>query len=101
MAYAQQFLHNFEIPSFFFICDFIDVDECQGNHFCHENANCTNTIGSHVCNCQLGYTGDGQNCTGDLIHIRAVHMYVDGPIEKLQGEFRNNSAIEISHQRTT
>ncbi|CAH3159118.1 unnamed protein product, partial [Pocillopora meandrina] len=62
MAYAQQVLYNLEI-SFFFFCDFIDVDECQRNHSCRENANCTNTIGSHVCNCQPGYTGDGQNCT--------------------------------------
>ena len=57
---------------FFFICDFIDIDECKGKHSCHENANCTNTIGSHVCDCQAGYTGNGQNCTGDLIPIKAV-----------------------------
>ena len=63
MAYAQQFLHNFEIP-FSFIRDFLDIDECKGNHSCHENANCTNTNGSHVCDCQPGYTGNGQNCTG-------------------------------------
>ena len=50
----------------FLICDFIDVDECKGNHSCHENANCTNTNGSHVCDCQPGYTGNGQNCTGEF-----------------------------------
>ena len=50
----------------FFFSDFIDIDECKGNHSCHENANCTNTIGSHECNCQPGYTGNGQNCTGEL-----------------------------------
>ena len=60
MAYGRQFLHNFENH-----CDFIDVDEFKGNHSCHENANCTNTIGSHVCDCQPGYTGNGQNCTGE------------------------------------
>ena len=65
MAYARQFLHNFEIP-IFFICDFIDVDECKGNPSCHENANCTNTNGSHVCDWQPGYTGNGQNCTGEF-----------------------------------
>ena len=52
--------------SHFFICDFIDIDECKGNHSCHENANCTNTNGSHVCDCQPGYTGNGQNCTGEF-----------------------------------
>ncbi|CAH3164840.1 unnamed protein product, partial [Pocillopora meandrina] len=40
-----------------------DIDECKGNHSCHENANCTNTNGSHLCDCQPGYTGNGQNCT--------------------------------------
>ena len=54
------------LKSHFFISDLIDVDECKGNHSCHENANCANTIGSHVCNCQPGYTGNGQNCTGEF-----------------------------------
>ena len=44
----------------------MDVDECKGNHSCHENANCINTIGSHECYCQPGYTGNGQNCTGEF-----------------------------------
>ena len=52
------------LKSHFLICGFIDIDECKGNHSCHENANCTNTNGSHVCDCQPGYTGNGQNCTG-------------------------------------
>ena len=54
------------LKSHFFTCDFIDVDECKGNNSCHENANCTNTNGSHVCDCQPGYTGNGQNCTGEF-----------------------------------
>ena len=54
------------LKSHFFICDFIDIDECKGNHSCHEDANCTNTNGSHVCDCQPGYTGNGQNCTGEF-----------------------------------
>ena len=54
------------LKSHFFICDFIDIDECKGNHSCHEDANCTNTNGSYVCDCQPGYTGNGQNCTGEF-----------------------------------
>ena len=61
MAIFAQFL-----KCHFFICDFIDVDECKGNNSCHENANCTNTNGSHVCDCQPGYTGNGKNCTGEF-----------------------------------
>ncbi|XP_066022416.1 epidermal growth factor-like protein 6 [Pocillopora verrucosa] len=49
-----------------------DVDECKGNHACHESANCTNTIGSHVCDCQPGYTGNGQNCT-DINECKGNH----------------------------
>ena len=49
-----------------FSCDYLDVDECKGKHSCHKKAKCTNTIGSHVCECQPGYTGNGQNCTGEF-----------------------------------
>ena len=47
-------------------CHFSDIDECARNRSCHVNANCTNTIGSHVCTCHTGYTGDGQTCSGDF-----------------------------------
>ena len=47
-------------------CYFSDIDECARNRSCHVNANCTNTIGSHVCTCHTGYTGDGQTCSGDF-----------------------------------
>ena len=41
-----------------------DIDECEnGEDNCHENANCTNTVGSYTCSCNPGYTGDGVNCT--------------------------------------
>ena len=48
------------------IYGFSDIDECEGNHSCHVNATCNNTLGSHVCECQPGYTGNGQNCTGEF-----------------------------------
>ena len=49
---------------FFFVYVFSDIDECKGNHSCHANAACMNTLGSHVCQCHAGYTGNGENCTG-------------------------------------
>ena len=49
---------------FFYVYDFTDIDECKGNHSCHVNAACMNTLGSHVCQCHAGYTGNGANCTG-------------------------------------
>ncbi|CAH3196204.1 unnamed protein product, partial [Porites evermanni] len=40
-----------------------DFDECGGNNnHCHQNAICTNTIGSYSCRCSVGYTGDGLLC---------------------------------------
>ncbi|XP_066022897.1 uncharacterized protein [Pocillopora verrucosa] len=42
-----------------------DVDECSnGDHVCDENANCTNSKGSHFCTCMEGYTGNGKSCQG-------------------------------------
>ena len=45
--------------------DFIDVDECMtGNHNCHADAECHNTMGSHTCQCVEGFTGTGFECDG-------------------------------------
>ena len=45
--------------------DFIilDIDECLTSP-CHPNATCNNTDGSYICGCDMGYSGDGYNCTG-------------------------------------
>ena len=45
--------------------DVSDIDHCARNLSYHANANCTNTIGSHVCTYHTGYIGDGQTCLGD------------------------------------
>ena len=46
----------------------VDINECESGALnnCHENAQCTNTEGSFTCSCNLGYTGDGVNCTSKL-----------------------------------
>ena len=43
---------------------FLDLDECVTESPCHENATCNNTIGSYLCECNDGYTGNGTYCTG-------------------------------------
>ena len=43
--------------------DFVDINECADAP-CSNKANCTNTPGSYVCECQTGYEGNGKNCTG-------------------------------------
>ena len=52
----------------------LDVDECFPDqisaeylhiaHNCHADANCSNTKGSFVCMCDMGYSGDGVVCIG-------------------------------------
>ena len=63
---------------FFYVYDFTDIDECKGNHSCHVNATYKNILGSHVRQCQAGYTGNGRNCTGEInlfaIILRIVHV---------------------------
>ena len=51
-----------------------DVDECvEGTHDCHDNADCYDIIGSFVCMCSAGYSGDGvENCTGKKVFIPSM-----------------------------
>ena len=47
----------------------LDVDECDiadvsTDNDCHGNATCNNTIGSYVCVCDDGWSGNGFNCSG-------------------------------------
>ncbi|CAH3133081.1 unnamed protein product, partial [Porites lobata] len=45
---------------FFF---FLDINECATNtDNCDVNAYCNNTVGSHNCTCNPGYTGNGTTC---------------------------------------
>ena len=48
----------------------IDIDECSNNtDNCDVNAFCNNTMGSHNCTCNPGYTGNGTWCTGKIRHL--------------------------------
>ena len=40
----------------------LDINECAYG-LCNSNADCTNTIGSFLCTCKRGYTGNGLSCT--------------------------------------
>ena len=44
-----------------------DINECiRGSTECHDNATCTNTDGTYECTCDIGFSGDGFNCTSEL-----------------------------------
>jgi len=48
-----------------------DIDECELSDACHIIATCTNTEGSHKCDCPQAHYGDGQNiCIPDKCFTR-------------------------------
>ena len=54
---------------------FIDINECRFV-ICDSNARCINTLGSYLCACNGGFTGDGKNnCTGKLLNMFAIKTY--------------------------
>jgi hypothetical protein len=47
----------------FVICViFLDINECS-NKPCHHNATCTDNEGSFDCECNVGYSDNGFNCS--------------------------------------
>ena len=54
----------------------VDVDECaRGIDECSINALCTDTVGSYYCTCDIGYDGNGFNCTSKLLTY--IFMYLN------------------------
>ena len=47
------------------IISILDINECELDlHDCHQQATCTNNLGSYTCACNTGWTGDGFSCEG-------------------------------------
>ena len=49
------------------LCVALDIDECVVESPCDTNATCNDNVGSYVCSCNSGFTGDGFNCSGEVI----------------------------------
>ena len=49
---------------------FTDIDECaeQSDQCDETHADCTNTVGSYECQCNVGFTGDGRRCGKFLLN---------------------------------
>ena len=47
-----------------------DIDECaeQSDQCDEAHADCSNTIGSYECECNVGFTGDGRHCGKQYFH---------------------------------
>ena len=55
---------------------FLDVDECLSNP-CDLNAACTDNEGFFVCNCNIGYSGNGLICSGEYVLLFNDLTYLD------------------------
>jgi hypothetical protein len=56
-------LYNSSSHLLFVICViFLDHNECSSKP-CHHNATCTDNEGSFDCECNVGYSGNGFNCS--------------------------------------
>ena len=74
-----------------------DVDECgMGLDNCHASASCTNNIGGYNCTCNHGFTGNGMQCTGELLQTHSTFCL---PITT-HLEAHKSSSMSIRHKHT-
>ena len=51
----------------------LDINECSVSpSVCDVNANCQNNVGSYVCLCKPGFSGNGKTCKGTKIIIMVL-----------------------------
>ncbi|KAL3832185.1 hypothetical protein ACJMK2_023848, partial [Sinanodonta woodiana] len=63
------------------------VDECN-NFPCKNDGNCTNTIGSYMCDCSSGWTG--VNCTTDINECASYPCINSGNCTNTDGSYSCN-----------
>lgn len=80
-----------------------DIDECQsGKQNCHKTAGvCSNTVGSFVCTCTVGYAGNGVTCS--LVHCPNLGDITQGSKSSSNTAYKTvisfscNAGYELSH----
>ena len=89
---------------------FIDVNEClRGTDNCSINALCNDTTGSYQCSCNIGYNGNGVNCSKqivilvsflNLILVLSHSACTDGQILLLNGSTPMEGRVEMCYNNT-
>jgi hypothetical protein len=64
---------TFPQNKFFLSLSFTDIDECLSDP-CHINANCSDNEGSYDCQCNLGYSGNGFNCSSKQVFCYLIFL---------------------------
>lgn len=63
----------------------IDIDECQDENICGQNAACINTLGSYYCSCNNGFglksgkstfSGNKEQCEGEGFNLMLSILYL-------------------------
>ena len=49
-----------------------DINECDTNR-CDSNAVCTDTVGSYMCTCNVGFSGDGLTTCLSKLYVTYYH----------------------------
>ena len=63
---AGKINHIIILPALFLYFYLTDIDECDSAP-CSVDATCEDTVGSFICTCNPGYTGNGSLCAGRTV----------------------------------
>ena len=65
-----------------------DQNECADGNNCHNNAICTNTIGSFTCHCNTGFSGNGTICNDiDECELKTDYCETNANCTNTNGSF--------------